>query len=742
MGKVELSRRQFIVTAAVAGGGMMLSLHLVGSASAAVPTGGRPWTGGSPSEGTEISAWLVIAPDNTVTIRCKQQEMGQGVFTSMAMFIAEGLECNWDDVSVEYGSANRNIREGNVYGNMGTAGSGAVRNNWSTLLLAGATAREMLKEAAAQAWGVPRSELTTAAGVVSHANGNSATFGELASAAVDVELAEEPAIKTPDQFTLVGQSQPRIEVPLKVDGSAVFGLDVRLPDMVYAATALSPVYGGRLIAINAEIEGAVRGMPGVVDVVTFGEENNPTGLRSGVAVVANTYWEARTALTRLQIEWDLGAGADVNSSDLRAGDVAALDAAEPGGVQSTEGDVFSVFEAAGDENIVTADYEAPYQAHAPMEPLNCTAQVSGDRVDVWMGTQNPSSALAAAAETAGVPPENVYVHNCFLGGGFGIRNRPAPTEEAVAIAMQLGGRPVKVVWSREDDISRCWFDPRQMIRFKAVVEDGVTSAFYLRATGDSIFGWINPAAIGGGFDFITQLGLGGMPYRFPNKQIEATIRQSHQPVYFHRAPGHNHNIFMLEGFIDEIAMAAGRDNVELRRELMSDLPNWVAVLDAAVENSDWGEETYPGFGRGIAIGQSFGSIVAAVAEVSVTRRGQLTVERVDVAVDCGNVVNPQTIRAQTESCVVYGLSSALMGEITFADGVVQQQNFNTYPVLRMADMPVVNTHLVPSGPDDNWGGIGEVTLPSSVAAVTNAIHAASGVRVRQLPVRRVDLSWG
>jgi isoquinoline 1-oxidoreductase beta subunit len=507
--------------------------------------------------------------------------------------------------------------------------------------------------------------------------------------------------------------------------------------MLYAATAVSPVVGGRPVSWDAS---AIAGLPGVEAVVEFGAEtNNPLGLRHGVAVVADTYWRARSALSQLPIQWDLGPGAATNSTDLHAGDLAALDAAEPGGVaDGGQGDVAAAF-AAGD--VIQADYLAPYQAHATMEPLNCTAQVTADRVDIWMGTQNPPNALAEAAEIAGVAPENTYVHTCFLGGGFGGRIRPEAAA-AVAIAQQLDGRPVKVVWSREDDMMRDWYDPRIVGRFRATLgADGLPNAFYNRSTGDSIFGWINPNAVSNGVDFIAIWGINNMPYSIPNKQFEFTMRQSHHPVHFLRAPGHNHNIFMVESFVDELAAAAGQDPVDYRRRMMADLPAWVAVLDAAAENSNWGDPVYPGFGRGVGIGEAFGSIVAAVAEVTVTRRGQVKVERVDCAIDCLNVANPHIIDVQTQSCVAYGLSMALNTEITFVNGVPQQQNFDTYPVLRMADMPEVRTHLVPRG-GEGWGGIGEVALPPSIAAVANAIYNATGHRVRQLPIRRQDLSWG
>lgn len=739
MTKMEINRRKFMVTSAVVGGGLALGFTLPGGARAATMAGGQPWYGANPIDGSELNAWIVIAPDNKVTIRVGQSEMGQGVMTSLPMIVAEELECGWDNVVAEFASANRHIKEGNVYERMGTGGSGAVRNSRPYLQLAGATAREMLKEAAAQAWGLSRGDITTDNGMLA-GGGNSATYGEMAVAAAGIDLGEEEiAIKTPDQFTLLGTPLPRLDRELKSTGRAVYGIDVKVPGMMYAATAVCPVMGGTVASFDAA---AVMDMPGVAHVLEFGQGvNNPLGLRNGVAVVADTWWRAKSALAALPIEWNYGDGRSVNSADLHAGDLAALDAAEPGGVaDGGAGDVPAAL-AAG--NVITADYSAPYQAHATMEPLNCTALVDGDRIDIWLGTQNPPNALAEAAETAGIAPENTYVHTCFLGGGFGGRIRPE-TATAVAVAQQIPGTPVKVLWSREDDQLRDWYDPRIVSRFSATLgENGLPNAIYNRSVGDSIFGWINPNAVASGVDFIAIWGINNMPYSVPNKQFEFTMRQSHHPVHFLRAPGHNHNIFMVEGFIDELAVAAGMDPAEYRRQMLFDLPEWVAVIDAAVENSNWGGETYPGFGRGIGVGEAFGSIVAAVAEVSVTRRGQLTVERIDCAIDCLHVANPQTIAAQTESSIVYGLSMALNTELTFENGEIQQRNFDTYPVMRMAEMPEVHTHLVPRGGDPTtWGGIGEVALPPAIAAVTNAIYAATGVRVRSLPVRKNDLSWG
>lgn len=745
MTKMEITRRNFMVTTAVVSGGIAFGFTLTGSANAAVIAGGTPWYGANGSGGNEVNAWIVISADNKCTIRVGQSEMGQGVFTALPMLVAEELECGWDNVIAEYADANRSIREGNIYQRMGTGGSGAVRNSRPYLQLAGATAREMLKEAAAQQWGVDRSTLSTADGVVS-GGGNSATYAELAEAAAGIELAEEPEIKTAEQFTLLGQPLKRLDARPKVDGTAIYGLDVKLPNMVFAATATCPVVGGSVVSYDAD---AVRGMPGVVDVVEFGAGiNNPLGLRNGVAVVADTYWRARTALSQLPIEWDYGPGRSVNSEDLHAGDLAALDAPEPGGTaDGGVGDVPAAFAAAAmadpevSAGVIEADYSAPYQAHATHETLNCTALVDGDRIDVWTGTQNPPNALAEAAETAGMDPENTFVHTCFLGGGFGGRIRPEAAT-SVAIAQQLPGVPVKVVWSREDDMMRDWYDPRIVTRFKATLgANGLPEAIYTRSAGDSIFGWINPNAVANGVDFIAIWGINNMPYNIPNKQFEFSMRQAHHPVHFLRAPGHNHNIFMVEGFIDELAIAAGQDPADYRRQMLADLPEWVNVLDAAVENSNYGDETYPGFGRGIAIGEAFGSIVASVAEVTVTRRGQVKVERIDCAIDCGTVANPHIIDVQTQSCVAYGLSMLLNTELTFANGEIQQRNYDTYPVLRMADMPEVHTHLVPRG-GGHWGGIGEVAMPPAMAAVGNAVYSATGHRVRSMPLRRLDLSWG
>jgi isoquinoline 1-oxidoreductase beta subunit len=756
MTKIEISRRQFLVTTAAVGGGLALGFYLPAPAEAAVMASNEPWYGATVPPGAEVNAWIVIAPDNTVTIRVGQSEMGQGVFTSMPMIVAEELECDWSMVRAEYASANRSIREGNVYQRMGTGGSGAVRQSRPFLQAAGASARERLKEAAAQMWGVPRADLTTAAGVVTHAaSGRSATYGELAAAAATVTLAEEPAVKEPGQFSLLGTPLPRLDTPLKVTGAAVYGIDVKVPGMVYAATRTSPVTGGKVVSFNAD---SIRGLPGVIDVVEIGKASDfealqapqaglsRAGFRSGVAVVADTWWHARSALDQLAIEWDLGEGATLNSDELMERDLAALDRAESGAVATPEvGDTLGTIAAAS--NVIEAVYTAPYQAHATMEPMNATAQVTADRVDVWTGTQNPPNALAQAAEAAGVAPENVHIHTCFLGGGFGGRIRPE-VRQAVEVSKAIGGTPVKVLWSREDDMESDWYDPRAAIKFRASIgPDGLPTALYMRMVGDSIQGWTRPDLLmaadnanGTGVDGTVTQGLRTLPYLIPNRRLEFIMSQTHTPVYFWRAPGHNHNIFFLEGFIDELAEAAGQDTVEYRRQLLRDLPEWLNVLNVCVENSNWGQDTYPGFGRGVAVGEAFGSIVAAIAEVSVSRRGQMTMERIDVAIDCGNAVNPRTIAEQTESSLVYGLSAALLGEITFRNGSIQQRNFDSYPVMRMADTPVMNTHLALRG-GNVWGGIGEVALPAGVAAVMNAVAAATGKRVRSLPLRRTDLSW-
>jgi isoquinoline 1-oxidoreductase beta subunit len=719
-----MSRRQFMISTAAVGGGLILGFYVPWRKAEAANIAQQPWT--SPMQGgNEINAWLIIGSDDTVTIRVAQSEMGEGVFTSMPMLIAEELECDWTKVRAEYASANRSLRENRVYQRFATGGSGAVRRSREYLQQAGASARARLIAAAAQEWGVPASQCRAENGTVVHAaSGRRVNYGAMAAAAAKVKIDAEPAIKTPDQFKLLGQSQKRRDVPLKVNGSATFGIDVRLPDMLYASVVTCPVYGGKLKSYNFD---AIKNMPGVHAAVA---------VPNGIAVVANSFWRAKTALEVMPVEWDLGEHAQASSEVFRQEFHKALD--ESGKVASEKGDALAAIKGAA--KVVEADYEAPYLAHATMEPMNCTAHVTPERVEVWVGTQNPEGALAAAAEITGVAPENVYVYNCFLGGGFGRRFYNDDVRQAVTVAKAVG-RPVKLLWTREEDMRHDFYRPMSAIRFRAGLDaKGTPTAFINRSVTHSILSWFRPDAVKDGIDRTSVEGLNNMPYGFEHQRIEHLIKNTHVPVAFWRSVGSSQNAFALESFVDEIAHAGGKDPVELRRLLLKGHADWLHVLDTVAEKANWGKALPMGSAQGVAIHESFGSIVAQVAEVSVSKRGEVRVERVVCAVDCGHVVNPLNVDEQMESGIVYGLTAAFYGQIRIDKGRAVEGNFDDYQMLRINQMPEVETHLALSG-GDKWGGIGEPSVPPLAPAVCNAIFTITGKRVRSLPLMNHDLSW-
>jgi isoquinoline 1-oxidoreductase subunit beta len=720
-----LNRRQFMLTTSAVGGALVLEFFLPSRWAEAAAIAEQPWYHHT-TAGTEVNAWLAIGSDDSVTIRVAQSEMGEGVFTSMPMLVAEELACDWTKVRAEYASANRSLRENRVYQRMATGGSGAVRRSREYLQQAGASARARLIAAAAQQWGVPGSECRVENGMVIHpASGRRINYGAVAARAAQVKLDAEPAIKTPAQFTLLGKSLNRLDVPLKVDGSATFGIDVRLPDMLYASVMTCPVFGGKLRRYDFD---AIKSMPGVRIAVE---------VPHGVAVVADSYWRAKTALEVMPIEWDFGAHANASSEAFRQTFREALEKA--GVVAAEKGDALGALQAAG--QVVEADYEVPYLAHACMEPMNCTAQVRPERVDVWVSTQNPEAALAAAAETAGMAPENTYVHTCFLGGGFGRRFYNDDVRQAVSVAKALNGRPVKLIWTREEDMRHDFYRPMAALRFRAGLDaNGVPIAWFNRSVTHSILSGIRPADVKGGIDRTSVEGLANIPYGFAEHRIEHLIHNTHVPVAFWRSVGASQNAFAVECFLDEVAHAGGKDAVELRRLLLKDHSDWLHVLNTAAQKANWGKAMPPGTAQGLAIAESFGSIVAEVAEVSVSKRGEVRVERIVCAVDCGHVVNPLTVAEQMESSVVYGLTATLYGQITIKHGRVVEGNFDDYQMLRLDAMPEVETYLALSG-GTKWGGIGEPGVPPVAPAVCNAIFKITGKRVRSLPLSNHDLNW-
>jgi isoquinoline 1-oxidoreductase beta subunit len=721
----QIDRRQFMITTTVVGGAFVLGFALPSRRMLAATIAEKPWTSLT-TGGTEVNAWLIIGSDESVTIRVAQSEMGEGVFTSMPMLVAEELECDWTKVRAEYASVNRSVRENRVYQRMATNGSGAVRRSREYLQQAGASARARLIAAAAQQWGVPARECLAENGKVLHsASGRQITYGAVAATAAQVKLDAEPAIKTPDQFKLLGQSLNRLDVPLKVNGAAIYGIDVRLPDMLYASIMTCPVFGGHLTRHDFD---AIKSMPGVRAAVE---------VPNGIAVVANSFWRAKTALEVMPMTWDVGAHANANSETFKKSFREALD--KPGVVAKEEGDALAAITAAA--KVVEADYEVPYLAHACMEPMNCTAQVKPERVDVWVGTQNPEAVLAAAAEITGVALENVYVHNCFLGGGFGRRGNTDHVKQAVTVAKALGGQPVQLIWTREEDIRHDWYRPMAAVRFRAALDaNGLPTAYFNRSVTHSILSGIRPDSVKNGIDSTSVESLANIPYRFPRYRIEHLIQSTHVPVWFWRSVGASQNGFAVEGFIDELAYAAGKDPVELRRQLLKGHPDWLHVLDTAAQKANWGKAMPAGTAQGIAIVESYGSIVAEVAEVSVSKRGEVRVERVVCAVDCGHAVNPLTVAEQIEGSVVWGLTATLYGQITIDQGRVVEGNFDDYPMLRLDAMPEVETHLALTG-GTKWGGIGEPGVPPIAPAVCNAIFRITGKRIRSLPLRNYDLSW-
>jgi isoquinoline 1-oxidoreductase beta subunit len=720
-----LTRRRFIIAAASAAGGLAIGFRIPG-ASALPVIAAQPWTMTPDAAAKEVNAWIVIAADDSVTIRIAKSEMGQGSLTALAMIVADELECDWTKVHAEYASANRNLREGKVYKEMSTGGSRAVRGSRVYLQQAGASARERLIAAAAARWGVAPAECHAEKGLVTHAaSKRSINFGAVAGEAATVQLAAEPAIKTPDKYRLIGQPTQRLDSKPKIDGSAIFGMDVRLPGMLYAAVASCPAFGG---TVKSHDFAAIKDMPGVHSVVA---------VPNGLAVVADSFYRAKTALAQLPIEWDAGAHGATSSEQFRKELRAAL-AAPGAAIAHKAGEAAAAMPQAA--KTVEAVYEFPHLAHAAMEPMNCTAHVQPERVDVWLGTQSPESALAVAVEVSGVKPANIEIHNCYLGGGFGRRSYGDDVRQAVSVGKQLG-RPVKLVWTREEDIQHDYYRPQAAIRFQAGLgADGMPIAWINRTAVNSISYSVGRSIPANGIESSAVEGLANMPYAVPNRLVECVLKNTHVPVGYWRSVGSSQNAMAVESFIDELAHEAGKDPYQFRRTLLAGKPDFLKVLDTVAERGDWGKKLPKGKGRGIAIHEAFGSIVAEIAEIGISQKGELRVERVVCAVDSGHVVNPRTVEMQMEGAIVFGLTAALYGEITLKDGRVEQSNFDTYQILRQAEMPVIEIHLALTG-GDKWGGIGEPGTPPIAPAVCNAIFAVTGKRIRALPIKNHDLSW-
>ncbi len=701
-----VSRRRFLQLSGVAGTGLMVGLRL--------RPGGLAASGLQAADSFQPNAWINVAPDGIVTLMVDEMEMGQGVITSIPMILAEELDVAWHAVRVEYGPTDPSTWPRGI----STGGSTSVRTAWDPLRTAGAQAREMLTQAAAQRWGVEPGACTTRDGEVRHQGSNRRLgYGELTEEAALLPVPEEPRLKDPSEYRILGRRIPRDDTPAKTDGSQVFGMDVRLPGMLVATIMRSPVFGGRNTGFDAS---RALALPGVRSVFA---------VSSGVAVVAVDTWSAiqgREALTG--VTWDEGPVAAIDSVSLEAALRGHLDG--EGAVARDDGDVAAALAGA---DVLESEYYLPYLAHATMEPMNATAHIRADGAEVWAPTQNATNVQSVAAEVTGLEPSSIVVHSLPMGGGFGRRSNTDFAREAVEVAREFDV-PVKVVWTREDDTRGGWYRPVSAHRLRAVLNaDGTPRAWSHHTAAASIFHGLNPAILerSGGVDRDAVNGARQLPYTIPNVRVEYSRESPGIPVWFWRSVGHSTNGFTTESFIDELAHRAEVDPFEYRRTLLQESPRHLGVLETVADAAGWGSSLPAGRARGISVHESFGSFVAQVAEVSL-EEGRLRVHRVVCAVDCGQNINPDTIEAQMDSSIAYGLTAALYGEVTLKNGRVLQSNFHDYLIARMNVMPRVETHIVQSG--ERPGGIGEAGLPPLAPAVTNAIFAASGQRIRRLPI--------
>jgi len=710
----EVDRRSFLVGASAAGGGLALGL--------AIPLSRA---GMGPAEAPcDVNCWLAIAPDDTVTIRTAHAEMGQGAMTALAMLVAEELECDWNRVTTAFVSPGENLRRNRLWGDMSTGASRSVASSHLYLRRAGATAREMLIAAAAVRWNVPASECSAQNSVITHAgSGRSVTFGAVADGAAKIEPPANVALKDPRDWKLAGTPRRRLDLHDKVTGQPVFAIDVRLPDMLHAAVIHCPVFRGALKAVD---ESSIAGMKGVRRIVR---------LPNAVAVVAESWWQAKRASEALRIEWDDRGNRHLSSAAIEKVVCDGLYAASAQ-VAHAEGDAVAAL--AGAARRIEAEYAVPFLAHATMEPQTCTAHVKPDRVEVWAPSQDVMTTLVTAAVAAGVSNDKVTVHPMMLGGGFGRRNAVQDyVREAVLIAKEVA-QPVKMIWSREQDIAHDLYRPCGMARLVGGLDaDGMPVALTIRLAGPSFVASLVPAF---GPDIMDRSFVSGltdeMPYRLPNYLLDVALRTTMVPLGAWRGINYTQNAFYRESFIDEMAHAAGADPYQFRRRMLRDSPKSLAVLDAAAQKAGWGTAPPPGVFRGIAVNAACDSYCAQVVELSVDG-GRIRVHRVIAAIDCGHVVNPLSVEMQIQGAVIYALTAALYGEITIKDGAAEQSNFNDYEMLRLAEAPDVVSVIVPSG--DFWGGVGEPPVPPLAPALCNAIFAATGQRIRSLPVKNHDL---
>lgn len=716
---LNISRRTFIKASALVVGGLVIAFSIPQAKRFLLPGAAKETGNAGEAKLPAPNAFLRIGTDNTITVMLAHSEMGQSIWTTLPMLIAEELDADWSKIRVEHASASPAYLH-TAYGIQITGGSSTTWSEFDRYRQAGALTRQLLIGAAAEQLGVPAANLKTENGFVISGD-TKISYGDLAEAAAKLETPKAVTLKDPKDWKVIGKATKRLDGPEKINGTAVFGQDVHFDGLMTAMVARSPVFGGSVKSFDASATKQVKGVQQVVQVPT------------GVAVVADNYWAAKQGREALKVEWDLGPNAGLDSKamleDFRS------KAANPGLVAAQLGDSKATLSKA--DKLIEAEYALPYLAHSPMEPLNCSVRIEKDACEIWTGTQMQTTDQQAAAKILGLKPEQVKIHTLFLGGGFGRRANPAAdfVSEAVQVA-KAAGVPVKTVWSREDDVQGGYYRPMYLHKAKIGVDtNGFPAAWEQVTVGQSIMLGTPFEAfmIKDGVDATSVEGIADSPYlkQIPHYHVSLHTVKTGIPVLWWRSVGHSHSAFVMESLIDELAHSAKKDPLDYRRALLKDHPRHLAALNLAAEKAEWGKPLPKGVSRGIAVHESFGSFVAQVAEVSVDQ-GAVKVHRMVCAIDCGLAVNPDSLKAQMESSISFGLGAAMQSEITFKEGKVQQSNFHDYLVMRMSDMPKVEVHIVQS--TEKMGGVGEPGLPPVAPAVTNAIFAATGKRIRQLPI--------
>ena len=718
----RLNRRSFLASSAAAAGGLSLGFNVPFADEAQAQT-----------RAPEVNAWVVIKPDDTVVIRIARSEMGQGTLTGLAQLVAEELDCDWSKVTTEYPTPGQSVARNRAWGDFSTGGSRGIRDSHEYVRKGGAAARAMLLQAAANEWKVPVAECSAANSVITHrGSGRTITYGKVADAAAKIEPPKEVTLKDPKDWKIAGKPLKRLDTVDKVTGKQGYGVDVKLPGMLNAAIKDCPVFGGKVQSFDAA---KIQNMPGVKKVVKIDD--------TAVAVVAETWWQAKTALDALPIVWDEGPNKSVNQASIAKWLEEGLDPSQPAFVGNQNGDAKAAI--AGAAKKVEAVYSYPYLNHAPMEPLNATAVYTPDKCEVWTGTQNGEAAFAAVLEASGLPAAKCDVHKQLLGGGFGRRGRSDYVRQAVLIAKEMPGTPVKLLWSREEDMLHGTYHPITQAKLTGAFDaNNNLTGLHIRISGQSILSKLFPARLVNGMDPATFQGLAksgeaAIGYTVANLLVDHSMRNPHVPPGFWRGVNVNQNAIYLECFMDELAQAVGQDPLEFRRKLMANHPKHLGVLNAVAERIGWDKPAPQGVYRGLAQHMGYGSYVAAATEISVIGGNKIKIHRIVAATDPGHAVNPAQIERQIAGSFVYGLSALFFQENTVKDGRIVEENFDTFDSMRIAQMPKVESIVMPTG--GFWGGVGEPTICVAAPAVLNAFAAATGKRIRTVPLKNHNITF-